>query len=106
MTRTNEGRPPGGRDAPRYSSSLDGIDDALIAPNSAPLQVEILRDPRVISFPARPRRRHVPPPPRCFEVRIAAADSRVPYGRSRAFRLSFSDIKRLITHAERLERGP
>jgi hypothetical protein len=45
--------------------------------------------------PPRPRRR--------IEVRIAAADWRAPYGRSRAFRLTHDDLDELIAFALRLE---
>jgi hypothetical protein len=44
-----------------------------------------------------------PPRPRRLEVRIAADDGRAPYGRTRPFRLSDSDLERLIQTAERLE---
>lgn len=48
--------------------------------------------------------RLVPPPrPRRIEVRFAAADARAPIGRTRIFRLTESDLERLIDHAVRLE---
>lgn len=57
--------------------------------------------------PFPPHLRLVPPspPPRPgrIEVWISGADKRTPIGRTRPFRLSDSDLERLITHAERLE---
>jgi hypothetical protein len=51
--------------------------------------------------------RLVPPPslprPRRFEVRIAVADGRSPYGRSRVFRLAHDDLDELIAVAIRME---
>jgi hypothetical protein len=56
-----------------------------------------------------PRHSHLrlverPPRPRRLEVRISVADSRAPYGRSRAFRLTPAAIDELITVAMRMER--
>jgi hypothetical protein len=39
-----------------------------------------------------------------FEVRIAVADGRAPYGRSRAFRLTHDELDELIAVAMRIER--
>jgi hypothetical protein len=44
------------------------------------------------------------PQPRRLEVRIAAADGRSPFGRSRAFRLTQDDLDELIAVAMRIER--
>jgi hypothetical protein len=85
-------------------SSYGGVDLPANIPNQAPSQAEILRDPRVISFPARPRRRHVLPPRR-LEVRITAADGRSPIGRTRPIRLTEDGLDELIVCAERLERA-
>jgi hypothetical protein len=43
------------------------------------------------------------PRPRRLSVMISATHSRTPIGRTRPFRLSDSDLERLIAHAERLE---
>jgi hypothetical protein len=56
---------------------------------------------------AAPHLRLVPRPgprrPRRIEVRIAAADQRALYGRSRAFRLTHDDLDELIAVAMRME---
>jgi hypothetical protein len=57
-------------------------------------------------FPQRPRLCFVaaaPPRPRRIDVRIAATDGRAPHGRSRALKLTESDLAWLIEAAERLE---
>jgi hypothetical protein len=49
-----------------------------------------------------------PPPPPCprrIDVRIAASNGRAPHGRSRALKLTESDLAWLIEAAERLERA-
>jgi hypothetical protein len=43
------------------------------------------------------------PRPRRLDVRISASDGRVPYGRSRAFHLTESDIQLLLEAAMRME---
>jgi hypothetical protein len=103
----NAGRaaPDSPGNSPLELSSYGGVDlQATNIPSQAPAQAQIERDPRVISFPARPRRRHVPPPRR-LEVRITAADGRSPIGRSRPFRLSDHALDALIMHAGKLEAG-
>jgi hypothetical protein len=61
------------------------------APSPHPyLRLIVPREPQ-------PRRRHL-------EVRIAAADGRSAFGRSRAFRLTRDDLDELIAVAMRLER--
>jgi hypothetical protein len=54
---------------------------------------------RVIALPPPPR-------PRPLEVRITAADGRMPIGRTRPLRLTEPGLARLIEAAERLERVP
>jgi hypothetical protein len=58
--------------------------------------------------PSPPHLHLVPPPspprPRRLEVRIAAADGRAPYGRSRVFRLAHDELDELIAVALRMER--
>jgi hypothetical protein len=51
------------------------------------------------------RRRFVPrpPQPRRLEVRISVADARLPFGRSRPFRIAEDNLRQLIDHALRLE---
>jgi hypothetical protein len=60
----------------------------------------------VLPFPSaelRPRFVPRPPRPRHIEVRIAAADGRAPYCRSRVFRLHERDLAELVAIAMRLE---
>jgi hypothetical protein len=48
-----------------------------------------------------------PPPPqarRRYETRIVVSSARMPFGRSRTFRLAESDLEQLINVATRLER--
>ena len=47
-----------------------------------------------------------PRPRRLVEVRISAFDRRTPIGRSRAFRLTKSDVDELIAAAMRMEARP
>ncbi len=56
-------------------------------------------------FPPRPRLRLVAssPRPRRLEVRINAIEARYPYGRSRSFHLTESDVELLIAAAMRME---
>ena len=57
-------------------------------------------------FPHRPHLRLVPPAPaprRRLSVRINVLDGHSAYGRAGPFRLTESDLERLIATAERLE---
>jgi hypothetical protein len=58
-------------------------------------------------FPSRSHLRLVPPTPpprpRRLDVQISATDGRSPFGRSRAFRLTESDVELLIAAAMRME---
>ena len=53
----------------------------------------------------RPHLRLVPrqPQPRRIDVKISAADTRSPIGRTRIFRLTDHDFEQLIATAERFE---
>jgi len=106
MAPAAKGAPPWGGDGPIDAICSLSSSAADFRPNSqiqAPSQAEILPNPRVISFPALPRRRHVPPPQR-IDVRITAVNAAgAPYGRSRTFRLTHGDIDALVAHAERME---
>jgi hypothetical protein len=46
-----------------------------------------------------------PPRPRRIDVRIVVSSARMPIGRSRAFRLTESDVELLIAAAMRMERA-
>jgi hypothetical protein len=46
------------------------------------------------------------PPRRRLAVRISVFDGRLPFGRSKAFRLTDSDIDELIAVTQRMERRP
>lgn len=58
---------------------------------------------RLVEKPLDSRRPPCPPCPRRLEVRIAVSSGRLPYGRSRPFRLRETDLDELIAHAGRLE---
>jgi hypothetical protein len=102
MTRTREGPPPAGG-GPVEMSFPGGNDLQANSPSQGRWQAKKRGDCaahlRVIALPPPPR-------PRPLEVRITAADGRMPIGRTRPLRLTEPGLARLIEAAERLERVP
>jgi len=93
---SNAGRPATARPVNEPPLSSSAADFQRNIPSQGPAQEENQRHLRLIEPPAPPR-------PRRIDARIAAADGRAPHGRSRALKLTLSDLAWLIEAAERLE---